>query len=96
VYFFDGAEAAKIRQDNNQEELKEDLLEELDVLLRVYRPYYTQYKNARELLRELGESNSDVRIGVTPQYTIFLETGEDRQRGNLPSKYEVAALIPEE
>lgn len=30
IYFYDGAETAKIRQDNNQEKLKEDLLEKLD------------------------------------------------------------------
>ena len=49
IYFYDGEEAASIRNANNQNRLDEGLLTELDAMLREYNPYYHLYKNVREI-----------------------------------------------
>lgn len=54
------------------------------------------YKTIREITQEYEAQHSDMRVGITPQFKLFLETGKDRKRENLPQKYEVAALIPNE
>jgi hypothetical protein len=94
IYFHDGKEAASIRNANNQNRLDEGLLTELDAILRECNPYYQIYKNIREITQEYEAQHPDMRIGITPQFKLFLETGKDRKRENLPQKYEVAALIP--
>jgi hypothetical protein len=38
----------------------------------------------------------DIRVGITPQFQLFLETDKDRKQEHLPQKYEVAARIPSE
>jgi Helitron helicase-like domain at N-terminus len=65
-------------------------------MLRECNPYYRIYKNIREITQEYEAQRPDMRVGITPQFKLFLETGEDRKRENLPPQYEVAALIPSE
>ena len=96
VYFHDGEEAASIRNANNQNQLDEGLLTELDAMLRECNPYYQIYKNIREITQDYEAQHPDMRVGITPQFKLFLETGKDRKRENLPQQYEVAALIPSE
>ena len=48
IYFYDGEEAASIRNTNNQNRLDEGLLAELDAMLRECNPYYRLYKNTRD------------------------------------------------
>ena len=52
--------------------------------------------NQNEITQEYDAQHPDMRVGITPQFKLFLETGQDRKRENLPQKYEVAALIPSE
>src|SRR5271170_3677616 len=96
IYFYDGEEAASIRNANNQNRLDEGLLTELDAMLRECNPYYQIYKNIRDITQEYEAQHPDMRVGITPQLKLFLETGKDRKRENLPQQYEVAALIPSE
>ena len=65
-------------------------------MLRECNPYYQIYKNIREITQEYEAQHPDMRLGITPQLKLFLETGKDRKRENLPQQYEVAALIPSE
>jgi len=96
IYFYDGEEAASMRNASNQNRLDEGLLAELDAMLRECNPYSQLYKNVREITQEYEAEHPDMRVGITPQFKLFLETGKDRKRENLPQKYEVAALIPSE
>ena len=96
IYFYDGEEAAFIRNANNQNRLDEGLLTELDAMLRECNPYYQIYKNIREITQEYEAQHPNMRVGITPQFKLFLETAKDRKRENLPQQYEVAALIPSE
>jgi hypothetical protein len=62
-------------------------------MLRDCNPYYGLYKNIRQITREYETIHPNMRVEITPQFKLFLETEQDRKRENLSTKYEVAALI---
>jgi len=73
-----------MRNANNRDRLDEGLLTDLDAMLRECNPYFEIYKDIREITRDYEAHHPDMRVGITPQLKLFLETGQDRKRENLP------------
>ena len=93
LYIFDPEYAASIRSANNNG-LDEEIMANLSTVIHSCNPFVSMCKSAHEMLSNVNEDNSFVRI--FPSMRIELVAGSDRRTENLPSSNEVAGIIPNE
>jgi hypothetical protein len=82
LYMYDPTVALQQRMNRN-DNLRRDTMQSLQTMLTAHHPYAAMYKQAYEVLEELGEDVEDaaVRLRVVP--------GTDRRRYNLPTGEEM-------
>ncbi|KAJ7447432.1 hypothetical protein FB451DRAFT_941263, partial [Mycena latifolia] len=87
LYMYDPTAALQQRMNRNSN-LRRDTMESLQTMLTAAHPYAAIYKQAYEILDELGDEvqDAEVRLRVLP--------GNDRRRYNLPTAEEVAVVLP--
>ncbi|TFK57871.1 hypothetical protein BDN72DRAFT_745861, partial [Pluteus cervinus] len=88
LYFLNGQQTAALqRYENNRGELRQDLLQRLEDIVREHNPYAAVYVHAHEVLSQYPERDDiNVRLRVAP--------GTDHRRYNLPQADEVAVILP--
>ncbi|KAF7334120.1 ATP-dependent DNA helicase [Mycena venus] len=86
LYMCDHSVALQQRMNRNSN-LCEDTMRSLQALLTAHHPYAPIYKQAYEILEDLGDvEEAEVRLRVMP--------GQDHRRYNLPNADEVAVILP--
>jgi hypothetical protein len=76
------------QQMNRNDNLRRDTMQSLQTMLTAHHPYAAMYKQAYEVLEELGEDVEDVAV------CLRIVLGTDRRRYNLPTGEEVAVILP--
>ena len=95
VYLYDPAEAARLPAvDAN--DLDPNLILSLTMMLQRSNPLIQLYRTAREQYARISEEGGDARLILDPQLSLVVERGADRRRENLPTRDEVAMILPEE
>ncbi|KAF7350019.1 ATP-dependent DNA helicase [Mycena venus] len=87
LYMYDPVVALQQRMNRNSG-LRQDTMQNLQTLLTRFHAYAPVYKQAYEILNELGDEveDAEIRLRVIP--------GNDRRRYNLPTAEEVAVVLP--
>ncbi|KAJ6517214.1 hypothetical protein C8R47DRAFT_952070, partial [Mycena vitilis] len=87
LYTYDPTVALQQRMNRNSN-LRQDTMEGLQSMLAASHPYVAMYKQAYEVLKDLGDNvgEAEVRLRAIP--------GTDRRRYNLPTAEEVAVILP--
>ncbi|KAJ7673753.1 hypothetical protein DFH06DRAFT_1035878, partial [Mycena polygramma] len=86
LYMYDPTVALEQRMHRNSN-LRNDIMRSLQAMLTDTHPYTAIYKQAHEILEEMGDvEEAEVRLRVMP--------GQDRRRYNLPTAEEVAVILP--
>ena len=95
MYLYDPVEAAQARS-ARAPELNPTLIASLTQMLHGVCPFIQLYLTARERFAQLSEREPNLRIILSPQLRLIMETGADRRRENLPTADEVSMIIPDE
>ncbi|KAF7336005.1 ATP-dependent DNA helicase [Mycena sanguinolenta] len=86
LYMYDPMVALQ-QQMNRNSNLRADTMQSLQLMLARSHPYVAMYKQAFEVLEELGDvEDAEVRLRALP--------GTDHRRYNLPTAEEVAVILP--
>jgi hypothetical protein len=92
LYFHDPQYAATVRSQRNQQLNPEVLLDLTAMLQGIQNPYVSIYRTARERIQA---APADATIVFTGSHKMFLETGSDRRRENIPTSDELGLIIPD-
>jgi hypothetical protein len=92
LFFIDPDYAATVRG-NRFTGLDPFILRGLHTTLMDCNPYISVYRTARERLQA---QTGPLRVILSPQMKLIIESGADRRRENLPTALELAGLIPDE
>jgi hypothetical protein len=85
-------EEAIIYRETRNTNLRLSLLRAFDRDIRFHNPWYYYYKTAHQRITDAVQYEN-IRIAITPQLRLVMESGADRRRKNLPVTSEMAALI---
>lgn len=95
LFFYDPEYATEIRKDRHPQ-LDRNILLQLHTELIDYNPFIDIYKTARERIANDNPDDPFERIILNPQMRLVVEKGADRRRENLPTRSEIAVILPDE